>query len=58
MSGEMSDLIDAARKVQMTASDQEEQRRSFVYGNTSIENDEITRELVNVQADLLPTTNG
>ena len=58
MSVNMSELIAVARNVQMTASDQEEQRRSFVYGNTSIENDEITRELVDHQADLLPSTNG
>ena len=55
---DMSELIQAAKRVEMTAAHQEEQRRSFVYGNTSIENDSITRELVDVQADLLAANNG
>lgn len=54
----MVELLDAAKKVEMTPMDKEEQRRSFVYGNTSIENTEITRELVDVQADLLRRANG
>ena len=37
----------------MTEAQREAQRRSFVYGNTKIENDRITRELVDEQADLL-----
>ena len=39
-------LIEKARKVQMTDSQLREQRLSFVYGNTHIENDRITREMV------------
>jgi hypothetical protein len=46
----LDDLVEAGRKVQMTEQDQEAQRRSFVYGNTKIENDVITRETVDEAA--------
>lgn len=39
-------LIAKARKVQMTDGQLREQRLSFVYGNTHIENARITREMV------------
>lgn len=44
-------LLDVAQKVNMTADQQERQRRSFAYGNTAIENDRITREMISDQAD-------
>lgn len=37
----------------MTPEEAEEQRRSFAYGNTKIENDTITRDTVNRAADML-----
>ena len=43
-------LIAKARNVQMTEGQLREQRLSFVYGNTHIENERITREMV-AQAD-------
>jgi hypothetical protein len=46
----LEDLVEAGRKVQMTEQDQEAQRRSFVYGNTKIENDVITRETIDEAA--------
>lgn len=46
MSGELKKLVDMARKVEMTPEQLREQRRSFVYGNTHIENERITRALV------------
>lgn len=46
-------LVDAARKVKPTAADREEQRRSFAYGNTAFENDRITREMVDREAEKL-----
>jgi len=46
-------LIDAAKTVQQSSEDAEKQRRSFAYGNTKFENDAITWEMVNKQADLL-----
>ncbi|HTI87204.1 MAG TPA: hypothetical protein VL966_11415 [Alphaproteobacteria bacterium] len=44
-------LLDIAKSAKMTPEQQEEQRRSFAYGNTKIENDRITRETIDRQAD-------
>ena len=38
--------IERAREVQMTEPQKVEQRISFAYGTTKIENDTITREMV------------
>lgn len=46
-------LLDEARKVQMSPEDMEEQRVSFAYGNTKIENDHITRETVKRESEAL-----
>jgi hypothetical protein len=46
-------LIEAAKKVRTTSEQQEQQRRSFAYGNTAFENPMITREMVDDQADKL-----
>ena len=50
MSDELEELIAAARSVQSTPRQREEQRRSFAYGNTRFENERITREMVDRQA--------
>jgi hypothetical protein len=50
MPNELQQLLDMARRVQMTPQEAEQQRRSFVYGNTKIENDTITWETVNTAA--------
>lgn len=50
-------LIDAARQLPFTAEEREAQRRSFAYGNTKIENDRITREMVDEQDELLKAEN-
>jgi hypothetical protein len=42
MSKELQFLIDEARGYRMTASEREEQIRSFAYGNTHLENSSIT----------------
>ena len=47
---DLAKLIEMARKVEMTDGDRETQRRSFVYGNTHIENDRITRETIDIAA--------
>ena len=44
-------LIEAARKIEMSDEDREEQRRSFAFGNANIENPRVTRELVDKVAD-------
>lgn len=46
MTGALEALIAKAQKLQMTETQMREQRLSFVYGNTHIENDRITREMV------------
>lgn len=53
MTDALKTLIDAAKTVQQSSDDAEKQRRSFAYGNTKFENDAITWEMVNKQADLL-----
>ncbi len=51
MTGKLAALIERARKVRVTGEQREKQRRSFAYGNTKIENDLITREMVEERAD-------
>ena len=46
MTKDLKALIERARQVAMTTEQIREQRQSFVYGNTHIENERITRELV------------
>jgi hypothetical protein len=58
MTEKLSTLIEMAKGVRMTPQDQEEQRRSFAYGNTKIENDRITRTLVADQAEALKNRAG
>jgi hypothetical protein len=53
MADKLEALIQMSRSVRMTPSESEEQRRSFAYGNTKIENDRITREMVNERAEAL-----
>ena len=53
MENKLEDLIERARGVTMSSSDREEQRRSFVFGNTSMGNDRITREMIDSEADKL-----
>jgi hypothetical protein len=55
MSKELENLIAAAKLHNQTSAEKEEQRRSFAYGNTKIENPRITRELIDREADSLKT---
>jgi len=43
MSNELNELIELARKYDMTPEERQEQVRSFAYGNTHLENDAITK---------------
>lgn len=54
MTDKLQTLIDAARNRPMTEGEQEEQRRSFAYGNAHIENDRVTRAMVDEAADKHP----
>ena len=40
------DLVAEVTKIDMTPAEVREQRRSFAYGNTHIENSTVTREMV------------
>lgn len=51
MSENIQKLIDAARSREMSGAEKEAQRRSFAYGNAHIENDRVTREMVDRAAD-------
>jgi hypothetical protein len=53
MSEDLKKLIEVAKRVTPTKEEREEQRRSFAYGNTAFENDRITREMVDQQAEKL-----
>jgi hypothetical protein len=53
MTNRLQQLLDEARKNAPTSQDKEEQRRSFAYGNTKIENSRITRETVDQEAETL-----
>ena len=53
MSNDLQILIEAARSRTISLGERQAQRRSFAYGNTKIENDRITREMVDAQDELL-----
>lgn len=53
MTDKLQELIDAARSRPMSEAEQEEQRRSFAYGNAHIENERVTRAMVDEAADKL-----
>jgi hypothetical protein len=53
MSEKLKELLSAAKKVELTPADKEEQRRSFAYGNAKIENPRITRDTVDEEAEKL-----
>jgi hypothetical protein len=54
---ELQALLAAAKTGKPTPEHREQQRRSFVFGNTSLENDLITREMVDRQAEELARDN-
>jgi hypothetical protein len=53
MSEQLQKLIDASRAREMTDAEKEAQRRSFAYGNAHIENERVTREMVDEAAERL-----
>jgi hypothetical protein len=53
MPTKLQELLEQAKKTVPTQEEKEEQRRSFAYGNTKIENPRITREMVDREADAL-----
>ena len=53
MMQDIEKLLDVARRTVPTKEQREEQRRSFAYGNTAVENDLITREMIDSEAERL-----
>lgn len=53
MTDELRHLLEKARTIVMSSEEKEEQRQSFAYGNTHIENPDITKETVRRQAEAL-----
>jgi hypothetical protein len=53
MTSELQELLEATKNIEMSVEQKEEQRRSFAYGNTNIENPRITRETVDQEAESL-----
>ncbi len=53
MTDALKKLIEAAKAAKPTPEHREQQRRSFVYGNTHFENELITREMVDREAERL-----
>jgi hypothetical protein len=51
MTDALKTLIEAAKKLDQSSGDSERQRRSFAYGNTKFENDRITWDMINQQAE-------
>lgn len=54
MSEEMKALMARAAGVRMSPDDKEAQRRSFAYGNAHIENERVTRAMVDAAAERRP----
>jgi hypothetical protein len=53
MTDALGKLLEAAKTAKQTPEQREQQRRSFVYGNTHFENELITREMVDREAEKL-----
>ena len=53
MSKELDELIERAKRLEVTPANREAQRRSFAYGNTHFENERITRDTIQEAAEQL-----
>jgi len=53
MTEKLKELLEKAKRVQVSPEQKEHQRRSFAYGNTNIENSRITREMIDEEAEKL-----
>ena len=58
MTEKLEILLERAKSVKMTNEEKDKQRQSFAYGNTKIENDRITRALVEKTAAHLKLEDG
>jgi hypothetical protein len=48
---EFAKLLEKAREIKMSSCDREQQRRSFAYGNANIENEAVTRKVIDEVAE-------
>lgn len=48
---EISILLEKAKRITMSPREREEQRRSFAYGNANIENEAVTKDVIEEVAD-------
>ncbi len=53
MTDSLKELLEKTKGVEVSPEQKEQQRRSFAYGNTNIENSRITRETVDQAAEKL-----
>jgi hypothetical protein len=53
MTDHLKKLLEAAKTAKPTPAQLEQQRRSFVYSNTHLENEMITREMLDREAERL-----
>lgn len=51
MNARLNELIEATKTQQMSERQKEAQRRSFAYGNAHIENERVTKEMVDEAAE-------
>ena len=53
MPTELDKLIESAKRYSASGVENENQRRSFAFGNTNLENPQVTREMVDAEAERL-----
>jgi len=53
MTNDLKTLLEKAKSAQMTAEESEQQRQSFAFGNTNIENPRITKETIRKEAEAI-----
>lgn len=50
-SADIAILVEKARRITMSPGELEQQRRSFAYGNANIENEAVTRDVIEEVAE-------
>lgn len=53
INSDLDQLLEMAREIEVTPGEREQQRRSFAFGNTNIENQRITRATIDRAAEQL-----
>ena len=48
---EFARLLERAKGIRMSSGEREQQRRSFAYGNANIENEAVTRDVIDEVAE-------